>query len=239
MKFLAITVLSIALIQFLLSRRVTIFEYERGLKYHKGQFVKILEPGKYILYSPNVTVQKVDMRSRMTSITGQEVLSSDGVTVKVTLSAEYEIVDPYLAINKVENYMQTLYTMIQLVLREIIGELDIEAVLSSRKQINDALNEQAYEKALEFGVKINSVGVKDMMFPADIKRIFSQVVQARKEGLAKLEKTRAETAALRNLANVSKVLESNPSILKLRLLESTGNTLVVGLPEQFGELGKK
>lgn len=239
MKFLAITVLSIILIQFLMNRRVTVFEFERGLKYSKGKFVEILQPGKYTLYSPHAQIRKVDMRSRMIHIAGQEVLSSDGVSVKVSLSAEYEMVDPYLAVNKVEDYAQALYTVVQLVLRDVIGALDIEAVIASRVEINSALNEQCYEKALEFGLKIKYVGVKDMMFPAEIKKIFSQVVQARKEALAKLEKTRGETAALRNLANVSKLLESNPALLKLKLLETTGNTLVVGLPEQFVDVKGK
>ena len=110
MKILAITILAIITIRFVMSRRITVFEYERGLKYSKGKFVEILQPGKYTLYSPHVQIKKVDTRSRMIHIAGQEVLSSDGVSVKVSVSAEYEMIDPYLAMNKVEDYMQSLYT---------------------------------------------------------------------------------------------------------------------------------
>jgi hypothetical protein len=85
-------------------------------------------------------------------------------------------------------------------------------------------------------VSLESVDVKDIMFPGDLKRIFSQVVKARKEGQAALEKARAETATLRHLANAASLIDRNPAILQLRLLQSvqdsSGNTLVLGMPPQ-------
>lgn len=89
-------------------------------------------------------------------------------------------------------------------------------------------------KAADFGLRLITVSVKDIMFPGKLKEIFAQVVTARKEGLAALEKARGETAALRSLANAARMLEGNPNLLQLRLLqavgESSGSTLVLGLP---------
>lgn len=204
-----ITIGALITIGFILSRRVTVFEYEKALKYNKGKYIKILEPGKYFIFSPNVSVVKVDVRPKFISIPGQEVMSSDGISIKVSIAAEYEINAPYLALNKVED------------------------IISSREEINKLLMEKSYEKSLELGLNLKSVGVKDIMLPGELKKIFSQVIQARKESLALLEKARGETATLRNLANASKLIADNPALMKLKLLQSTGNTLVVGLPENI------
>ena len=214
-------------------RKVIIFEYEKAVKYVKGKYSKILEPGKYYVFSPNVSLVKVDIRPKVVTIPGQEVLSSDGVTVKISLAAEYEINAPYLALNNVEDYRNALYMILQLAIRDIINNIEVEQIIVSRGNINKLLLEKTYEKILEFGLRLKYVGIKDIMFPGELKKIFSQVIQARKEGLASLEKARGETAALRSLANASKLLENNPALMKLKLLQSTGNTLVVGLSENM------
>ncbi len=217
-------------------RRLTVLEYERGLKYTKGRFNSVLGPGQY-WYMPYFTfIVKVDVRPRFASITGQEVLSSDGVTLKVSLAANFEITDPYIAINNVMSFEQALYLELQLALREIIGAEDIDTVLSSRDDISKKLMELTEHKIAELGLKLISVDLKDIMFPGKLKEIFAQVVGARKEGLAALEKARGETAALRSLANAAKMMEGNPNLMQLRLVqalgETSGNTLILGMPPQ-------
>ncbi len=102
--------------------------------------------------------------------------------------------------------------------------------------VNGKLYELTQEKIKELGLELLSVNIKDIMFPGPLKQIFAQVVKARKEGQAALEKARGETAALRNLANAAKMIESNPNLMNLRLIqslgESSGNTLVLGIPSQ-------
>jgi regulator of protease activity HflC (stomatin/prohibitin superfamily) len=217
-------------------RRITILEYEKGLKYAKGKFTSVVEPGQY-WYMPFFTIiQRLDVRPRFVSITGQEVLSADGVTLKVSLAANFEITDPNIAINKVMSFEQALYLELQLALREIIGAADIDTVLSSRDDISKKLMEITEPKIAELGLKLISVDLKDIMFPGKLKEIFAQVVGAKKEGLAALEKARGETAALRSLANAAKMMEGNPNLMQLRLVqalgEASGNTLILGMPSQ-------
>ena len=213
---------------------VTVFEYERGLRYRKGRFKGVVEPGRHWIYRPQTVIRKVDVRPRFVSIAGQEVLSADGVTLKVSLAAEYALDDPDTAINKVESFELALYLTLQFALREIIGQTNIDDVLSRREEFGAALLEKAAGVAEELGLRLLRVNVKDVMFPGDLKKIFSQVVQAQKEGQAALEKARGETAALRNLANAARMVEGNPALLQLRLLQqlagSAGNTVVLGLP---------
>ena len=98
------------------------------------------------------------------------------------------------------------------------------------------MQELTEKKIQELGLKLLSVNIKDIMFPGQLKQIFAQVVKARQEGLAALEKARGETAALRNLAGAAKMIESNPNLMQLRFIqalgESSGNTLVLGMPSQ-------
>ena len=215
-------------------KRITVLEYEKGIKYAKGKFKTVMDAGQY-WYMPFFTViQKLDVRPRFVSITGQEVLSSDGVTLKVSLAANFEIADANVAINKVQSFQEALYLELQLALREIVGSADIDTVLNSRNDLAKKLMESTGPKVKDLGLKLASVNLKDIMFPGKLKEIFAQVVNARKEGLAALEKARGETAALRNLANAAKMIDGNPSLMQLRLVQalgqSSGHTLILGMP---------
>lgn len=219
--------------------RVTIFEYERGLKYRKGKFVGVLGPGRHWIWAQSIVVNKIDVRPRFITISGQEVLSADSVTLKVSVTARYEIVDPNLAVNKIENVTEAFYAVVQLAIRDIIGSLKIDAILEQRAVLNQKLTELTVTKAEELGLKLQLIGIKDIMFPGELKKIFAQVVEAQKEGLAALERARGETAALRSMVNVAKVLEENPTILQLRALQSNGNTLVLGVSNSIVPVKEK
>lgn len=217
-------------------RRITILEYEKGLKYSKGKFRAVVGPGQY-WYMPFFTIiQKLDVRPRFVSITGQEVLSSDGVTLKVSIAANFEITDPNIAVNKVRSFEEAIYLELQLALREIVGTAEIDAVLNKRNEMSKELMGITEPKVKDLGLKLISVNLKDIMFPGKLKEVFAQVVNAKKEGLAAMEKARGETAALRNLANAAKMIEGNPNLMQLRLVqalgESSGNTLILGMPSQ-------
>jgi regulator of protease activity HflC (stomatin/prohibitin superfamily) len=215
-------------------RAVTVFEYERGLRYTKGRFAGIVPPGRYWVMSSSTTIQKVDIRPTFVSITGQEVLISDGVALKVSLAAKYEVADPDIAVNKVANYYAALYLELQLGLRQIIGGAPIDDLLGKRQDFGKQLHELTANKIAGMGLTLIEVEIKDIMFPGELKKIFTQVVKARQDGLAALERARGETAALRNLANAAALVERNPMLMQLRLLQavsqSSGNTIVLGMP---------
>jgi regulator of protease activity HflC (stomatin/prohibitin superfamily) len=218
------------------SNRITIYEYERGLKYNRGRFVRVLEPGSYRYWTYATTIRKVDIRPRYESITGQEVLSADNVGLKVSLAATYEIADPYIAVNKVENFVLALHLELQIALREIISATEVDEILAKRQEIGAQLYSQTEAKIGALGLRLLSIGIKDIMFPGDLKKVFAQVVQARKEGQAALERARGETAALRSLANAARMIEDNPALLQLRLLqalsEGSGNSVVLATSPQ-------
>lgn len=214
--------------------RVTIFEYQRGLKYSGGRLAGLIGPGQHWIFRPSTFVQAVDIREELMVIQGQEVISSDTVSVKLSVVARYRLADPVVAYTRVGSYYQSAYTVLQIALRETVGALTIDDVLQKREEIGAEVLRRSIEDAKSLGVELIAVDVRDLMFPGSLKKTFAQVLEARQQGLAALEKARGETAALRSLANAARMVEANPSLLQLRLiqqLEATrGHTIVLGMP---------
>ena len=210
---------------------VTIFEYERGLRFVHGTFDRLLEPGRYRWLGAGTSVQKADLRMQSLTVNGQEILSADSITLKVSLTAQYAIADPYVALAHYASYAQVLYSELQVAAREVISAALIDEVLANRSSLDSRLLENALPRAEKLGLRLESVNLRDVMLPGNLKNIFAQVVQARHEGLAALERARGETATLRNLANAAKLLEQSPALLQLRLLQtlsqSSGHTVVI------------
>jgi regulator of protease activity HflC (stomatin/prohibitin superfamily) len=214
--------------------RPVVMEYQAGLLYRNGRFRRRLSPGQHWLFRPTDTVTKVDLRPKLVSVTGQEVVTADGVSFKLSLACRFRVVRPEVAINQVEDYQQALYQVLQMSLREIVSGSNGEDLLRARKGIGERLMAEAAKPAEEFGLEVQAVNLKDITFPGDLKKIYSQVVLAQKEGQAALERARGETAALRSLANAAQLVSANPALMQLRLLQqvaaSSGNTIILGVP---------
>jgi len=232
--YIAVGIVVLLLAFFQLFRRVTIFEYQRALRYRNGRYVGLLEPGRHWIYLPSTTITRIDAREMTLAVPGQELVGADGVSVKLSLAGRYRIADPDRAINRIANFTTMLYSELQIALREVISGHPVEELLQQRMAIGTELLARASGPAKDLGVELISLDVKDVMLPATTKRIFAQVVEARQQGLAALEKARGETAALRNLANAARLVEERPALMQLRWLQqvgsSTGNTVVLGMP---------
>lgn len=219
---------------------VTIFEYERGLKYARGRFDGVLSPARYWFFRPTTVIRRIDIRPTLVPVSSQEVLSSDGVAVKVSLAATFQITDPAQAINGVQDFRESLYAELQLALRGVISGAPIDELLAARATVGERVREIATERVRRHGLELIEVDLKDLTLPGELKKIFSQVVRARQEGLAALEKARGETAALRSLANAAQLVERSPHLMQLRLLQvlgqQSGNTVVLGVPQSTGPI---
>jgi regulator of protease activity HflC (stomatin/prohibitin superfamily) len=237
-----VAVLLVILIKVIPLKQITIYEYQKGLRYGRGRYIGTVDRGQYWIFPMFSSIVPVDTRPQFITIPGQDVLSADGVTLKVSLAAEYQVVDPNLAVNKNADFRSAFYLSLQVALREIVGKEKIEAVLENRAGISAKLVELTSQKTAELGLKLISVGIKDIMFAGEMKKAFAQVVKAQKEGQAALERARGESAALRNLANAAKIMDDNPNLLQLRALQalgdSSGNTMVWGVPNSVVPVAK-
>jgi hypothetical protein len=132
-----------------------------------------------------------------------------------------------------------LYNAAQLAVRTVVGGVAIEALLGQRLDIRAQLLARVQPEAAKIGINVHAVEVKDVMFAAELKRAFADVLKAKQEGQAALERARGESAALRILANAARLLDGNPALQNLRLMQSltaaqnAGNTLVLGMPGGF------
>ena len=210
-----------------------------GLLYHKGKFVRVLAPGRHVHWGRKFTIRWVDVRRASLLVPGQDVLTADNVGLKLSLLMSYQVTDPAKATHETQNWQADLHNAAQLALRAVVGAVAVEALLNQRLEIGAQLLTRVQLEAAKIGINVLSVEVKDVMFPADLKRAFSDVLKAKQEGQAALERARGESAALRNLANAARVLEGNPALMNLRLMQSlstaqnAGSTLVIGVPGGF------
>lgn len=210
-----------------------------GLLYNKGKFVEVLPAGRHIRWGRHYTLDAQDLRKASLLVAGQDVLTADNVGLKLSLLVTYQVTDPVKAAHDTQNWQGDLYNAAQLALRGIVGGVAVEALLNQRLETGAQLLARVQPEAAKIGVNVLAVEVKDVMFPAELKRAFADVLKAKQEGQAALERARGESAALRNLANAARVLEGNPALMNLRLMQSlsaaqsAGSTLVLGVPGGF------
>lgn len=241
--FIAITIavgLVIGLPWFLKFRRVFVVqEGWAGLVYHHGLFARRNNAGRHVIWGKGWTMNFMDLRKTSLLVAGQEVLSSDNVGLKASLLVTYQVVEPAKAAHETQNWHGDLYNAAQLALRAVAGGATIEALLSQRLDVGAQLVARMKIDAEKIGINVLAVEIRDVMLPADLKRAFADVLKAKQEGQAALERARGESASLRNLANAARVLEGNPALMNLRLIQSlsaaqnSGNTVVLGVPGGF------
>jgi regulator of protease activity HflC (stomatin/prohibitin superfamily) len=214
--------------------RVTVYEYQRAVSYNRGRFARILGPGVHWIFRPSQFVQLIDMRSRVVSVPGQEILSADNVSVKISLAIKFCVTAPEVAVGSTQSFEQALYLEAQLILRSLVSALPVEELQQKRDQLTAQIRERLEPEAERLGLMLQAVGIKDIMFPGGLKQIFSQVVEAKKSAQAALERARGEAATLRSLANAARLLEGNPALVTLKTLQAASDgkhTLVLGLSQ--------
>jgi regulator of protease activity HflC (stomatin/prohibitin superfamily) len=210
-----------------------------GLLYHNGKFVEVLAPGRHVRWGRNFTLNAQDTRKTTLSVPSQEILTADNVSLKFSLAVTHQMIDPAKAAHETQYWQAELYNSAQLALRTVISGFAVEALLTQRTAIGAQLVALMQPEVFKIGINVLAVEVKDVIFPADLKRAFAETLKAKQEGQAALERARGETAALRNLANAARVLDGNPALMNLRLVQSltaaqnAGHTLVFGMPGGF------
>lgn len=203
-----------------LQQEVTIWEYERGLLYREGRFEKLLEPGRYLFWRwEKVRVVVVSLRQVSEAITGQAMLTSDKVEVRLSLVAQYQVHDPLKAVQQVDDYSERLYQDIQLALRDLVTGYDIDGLLAARGELGEALHAAVAPGAEGYGLALIRVGVRDIVLPGSVKTVFMREVEADREGRAELVKARHEVAAARARANTARLLSQNPNIARMQELD--------------------
>ena len=192
-----------------------------GLYFLDGKYVETLNPGRYLFWrnAGKVKVVTQDARERMLDVNGQDIMTSDKVSLRINAVITYQIKDPLKAHVRVGDVCQALYRAGQLALRAVIGTRKLDAVLSEKDIVSEELKKGIHSKASDYGVGILSLGIRDVILPGDMKELFTRVTEAQKAAEANLISRREEVAAMRSQANTAKMLENNPTLMRLRELE--------------------
>ena len=202
---------------------VVVREHERGLLHISGRFVRVLEPGHYAFWSTRespVDVQSIDMRVTQAAVAGQELMTRDKVTLRLSITIEFAIEDPALATHAVANVRDAVYLLVQLASREFVSGVTLDELLGGRDAMTRFLEGDVTAKARRLGVRVDRVGLKDIVLPGEMKALLNKVIEAEKEAAANVILRREETAATRSLANTAKLMADQPLLLRLKELDS-------------------
>ncbi|MDQ3337602.1 MAG: slipin family protein [Myxococcota bacterium] len=198
-------------------------QFERALKYVNGRYEGILEPGRYTFWNhqaARVAVHVLDTRVQQLKIEGQELMTKDKVTLRLTLMAEYAPTDAPTTVHAVADVKEALYLAVQLAAREFVAGVTLDELLEGRDALTRYLEAQVTPRAEHFGVRVQRVGVKDVILPGEMKALLNKVIEAEKAAAANVITRREDAAATRNMANTAKVIAENPVLMRLKELET-------------------
>jgi len=223
-------------------------EHHVGLFTVDGRVTRSLTPGAHAFwrFRHRLAVETVDTRIQALEVSGQEILSRDKVSLRINLSATYRYLDVLRVRANLPRPEEFLYRELQFGLRAAVGTRSLDQLLESKNEIDRAVFEHMQARTRDLGVLVETVGVKDIILPGEMKTLLTQVVEAEKVAQANNIRRREETAATRSLLNTARVMEENPTALRLKELETlerltekvNGITVYGGLEGLLKELVK-
>ncbi len=186
-----------------------------------GKLENMLTAGSYAWWALNrkIVVKHIDLRLQNMEVNGQEILTKDHVSLRINLSATWQITDAQKVVQELADHEDYLYRELQLALRAVVSTKTLDELLADKNLLNQDVLTIVADKAASFGLDLKTTGVKDIILPGEMKEILAQVVEAQKIAEANLIRRREETHATRSLHNTAKVMEGNPTLLRLKEME--------------------
>ncbi|OGL74160.1 hypothetical protein A3C96_03515 [Candidatus Uhrbacteria bacterium RIFCSPHIGHO2_02_FULL_60_10] len=212
-------------------------QYERGIRFTMGRFSSVALPGWRLVIPVFQSMRKVDMRVRAVDVPAQDAITKDNISAKINAVIYYKIVDPAKSVIEVESVHYAVLQLAQTTMRNIVGEVTLDELLSQRKVISDKIETIVDEVTMGWGVEVTSVELKDINLPPDMIRTIAKQAEAERERRAVIINSEGEVAAAQNLAQAAGILSQAPGALHLRTLNSINdissdqsNTVVFTVP---------
>lgn len=214
-------------------RRFTVLNFEKGLLYVNGLFVKELTAGTYYFCTNAITVEvkNVDIRQQQMEISGQELLTKDKAALRINFFVKYQVKDIVKALVDNKDFDKQLYVTMQLALRAFVGTFTLDELLSKKDSMATTILDEAAAKINALGLAVSDAGIRDVILPGDMKEIMNQVLVAEKKAQANSIMRREETAAVRSMLNTAKLMEDNEMLWKLKEME-----YVEKIADKIGEI---
>jgi len=212
-------------------------QYEKGVKFTLGKYSGLMEPGWRLIFPIVQSYQKVDIRVKAVDVPDQNAITRDNVTVKVNAVIYYKVSDANKAIIEVEDFRYAISQYAQTTMRNIVGEVTLDELLSSRDKIAERIREIVDKETDAWGLKVQNVELKDVSLPAEMERTIGKQAEAEREKRAVIINSEGELAASENISKAAEMLAKTPGALHLRTLQSINdmssdqsNTVVYMVP---------
>lgn len=212
-------------------------QFERGIKFTFGKYTKTMDPGWNFVFPIIQSYKKVDIRTKVVDVPEQDAITRDNVSIRINAVVYYKIFDASMAILEVENFYYAVSQLAQTTMRNAVGEVSLDELLSEREKISQKICEIIDKATDPWGIKVENVELKDVSLPEEMKRVIARVAEAEREKLAVITKSVGEVEASKNLAIAAQTLNDNPVAIHLRTLETINdlssdqsNTIVFALP---------
>jgi regulator of protease activity HflC (stomatin/prohibitin superfamily) len=212
--------------------RVTVWEWERAVRFRRGVLVDELAAGRHRL-AWGEEIRRVDLRPATITLAGQDVPTADGVLVRVGLAVRWLVKDATAFVRSASAPTDELHIAVQLGLRSAVLGRQHDTLDGQRAEVGAEITASVAGRAAELGIEVPEVAVRDVVMPAELRSALLAELVARREGMASLERARGESAALRSLMNAAKLAEQHPALLQLRTLQAAsqpGTTVVFERP---------
>ena len=211
-------------------RRSVVRPAHLALEYRAGGLARVLEPGAYRVRRPEAVVL-VGVAERLIPVAPQEILTAESVPVRVSMTLRVKVVDPIAYTERAVDPDAVVYLAAQIALREALSGVAVDDLLRRTGAVDgETVRRGVSAAAEEVGVQVLGVVVKDVVLPSEIRSAAIDLITAKARGAARLEEARAETAALRALANAGRMLDASPALARLRMIEAApaGAKIVFG-----------
>ncbi|MBI4320743.1 MAG: slipin family protein [Chloroflexi bacterium] len=221
LTLLWVVVVAIVVVLPLLSAAIKIVqEYERGVIFRLGRLVGARGPGLFLIIPFIDRMQKIDLRVVTMEVPPQEVITRDNVSVRVSAVVYFRVINPEDAVVKVTDFVRATFQIAQTTLRSVLGQSEMDELLSQREAINQRLQQIIDEQTEPWGIKVSVVEVKDVELPDTMKRAMAKQAEAEREKRAKFIHAEGELAAAQNLREAARVIAQEPASIQLRYLQA-------------------
>jgi len=216
----AIAVIVILLIALLsLSIRV-VYQYEAGVTFRLGRYQNTRKPGLRFIIPIIDKMRKIDTRVVTMDVPAQEAITRDNVTVKVNAVVYFKVTNPEAAVIEVYNYMQATFQIAQTTLRSVLGQSDLDELLSHREKLNQTLQKIIDEQTGPWGIKVSVVEIKDVELPASMQRAMAAQAEAERDRRAKVVHAEGEFQAAQKITEAAAILGKEPAAIQLRYMQT-------------------
>lgn len=214
------TFIGVVVIFFILSGIRVVNQYERGVVLTLGRYTGMRNPGLRIVIPVFQQMTKVDVRSTPVDVPSQEVITKDNVTIKVDAVVYFRVVDAAKAVLETSNYMYATSQFAQAALRDVVGNVELDSLLSQREEISQEIKRIVDSETEKWGIDVENVKIQNIELPQDMKRAMAKQAEAERERRAAVINAEAEKAAAQGVAEAARLLASVPGGMGIRTLQT-------------------